>query len=430
MELRPYQKEGVCRLVKGSCLLLDEMGTGKTVQTAVALRYLQPDRVLIVCPLSMVNVWLEELAKWYPREGFTRWSQTSACTGPARLVTNFERIPADQSFDILVVDEAHKIKNRKAQRSLLCRKVARQSRATWLLTGTPILNRADEMWHLLHLVDRKRFSSYWKFVTEWCEQRSSRWSKSGIEILPGVPQHKQKGFARMLEPYIMRRTKADVKLELPKVTRQVHWLDMEKTQAQLHKDILHELKVDIEDGKTLTVANLLARTLYARRCAVSPLLMGGQGEGSKFWALAELLEGLEGSKVVVFSQWTEPLFRYAEKHCSAGHYWFYHGGMSERGRKLDLEAWRKASCGTLFATIGAGGVGLTLTEANTAIIMDEPWVPAETDQAIARLDRIGQKEPVTVHFLRCRNSIEEWVCDKVGNKRAMIAAIEQAISQL
>lgn len=434
MQLYPYQKEGVCRLVKGSCLLLDEPGLGKTVETVVALRYLKPERVLIVCPKSMVDTWLTELDKWWSEGGFERcptpksWSALG--TGSVRLVVNFEGVKAQGPFDVIVVDEAHKIKNRKAMRSILCRSVVRGAKVTWLLTGTPILNRADEIWHLLHMVDRRKFSSYWKFAETWCAQEPCRWSKSGISILPGVATGKERAFAKMLEPYVIRRTKQEVGLELPPVTRQVHWLEMEKSQAELHRVIMHAIKVQVSEGKVLTVANVLARTIYARRCAVSPLLVGGQCEGTKFWALSDLLDSLEGQKVVVFSQWTEPLFKFAEKHCGKDDHWFLHGQMSERSRTSEIAHWKGAKVGTLFATIETGGVGLTLTEASTAIFLDEPTPPALTNQAIARLDRIGQKKPVTIHFLRCKDSIEEWWSDLNGSKTKMVDRINQELSRL
>lgn len=441
MNLHRYQIEGVHRLVRGNLLLTDEMGLGKTVQVAVALRWLKPKRCLIVCPKSMINTWLEELEKWYPGGGFERWKSLHlpAENPVVRLVTNYENVPMESlSWDILVVDEAHKIKNRKAMRSISVRLNAKKCEKVWLLTGTPILNSVEEIWHLAWLIDRKAFSSRWRFIEEWCNTGLSSWSHSGIKVLPGVKQGREEEFARMLAPYMLRRTKVDVGLQLPPVTVQEHWLDMTELQALYHRGCMTELKIGIETLEPLTIKNMLTRTLYARRCAVSPMCLGVGEGGAKFEALADLLEGCD-DRVVVFSQWKDPLFKFVDQYMKCGgantgykrNCYFLHGDMSEVARTKEINSWKTSKVpGVLFATLGTGGVGLTLTESATAIFLDESWVPAETEQAIARLNRIGQTRPITVHKLICKKSIEETVYKVLGNKQAMIDRINEEIARL
>lgn len=431
LTLYPYQISGVQRLVKGSCLLLDEMGLGKTVEVAVALRYLQPERVLIACPKTLIPVWLEELEKWYPGSEF-QYTPSSGYVpnrGIVRRVTNYERLSeyTKARFDCFVIDEGQAVKHRRAQRSGFARQIANASSVTWILTGTPISNRADEIWHLLYLTDRKSFGSYWRFVNQWCATKESRWSKSGIEILPHLKVGCEKAFAEMLSKYSIRRTKREVGLQLPAVTRQTLWLEMEPEQKRLHDDLMQELLVEIEEGKTLTVLNVLARTVHARRCAVSPLLLGSKCEGVKFDALQTLLDGLNGEHSVVFSQWTEPFQRYSNLRKPEAYY--LTGLQSPKDREKNIADWRENG-GPLFATIGTGGVGLTLTEAATVIFLDTPWVPTEIEQAIARLDRVGQKRPVNVYFLQCKDSVEEQVVRALGDKERLITLVNEELRKL
>ena len=402
------------------------MGLGKTVQVAYALSVLKPNKVKIVCPLSMVNTWLTELEKWWPEGGFSK------CPGGNRVILHYEGLKAASPADVIIFDEAHRLKNRKSQRSKTARQLSSKSGRVWLLTGTPIMNRAEEMWHLLHLIAPKQFTSYWNFVYEHCLTAPSRWSSSGVEILPGV--RNEQSFARMLAPHSLRRTKLEVKLDLPKVTRQEHWLDMLPEQAALHKEILSELKVEICQGQKLTIYNTLTRTIRARQCATDPRVLGVSFSGCKQQALADLLEGLD-EKVIVFSQWSKPLHSLFNevrqgKSKERSHYWL-HGQQSEVVRSMEITSWRKSKePSVLLATIGAGGVGLTLTEASTVIFLDTTWVPAEIEQAIARVDRVGQEKPVTVHFLLAKGSVEQAVWKLLGQKTKMVEAINAEIEML
>lgn len=430
--LYPYQETGARRLAEGSCLLLDDMGLGKTVMTCVALARTEPPRVLIACPKQMIDVWIKELEECWPGSNFAApksFSGSATPNVPARAVVNYEKLRdcmMGAPFDVFVIDEGHKVKNRRAQRSTWSRHLAHAANVVWILTGTPILNRPDEIWHLLHLAFRCQFSSYWRFVDRWIATAASRWSKSGVEVLPRIKAGMEDAFAEMLHPYTIRRTKAMVGLDLPAVTRQVFNLEMKADQRQLHDEILTQLLVEVGEGKTLTVSNVLARSIYARRACVSPSLVGADGGSCKLDMLSEILESLEGQPVVVFSQWSEPLVRLHDAYPKSN---LIHGGLSDSWRKKELEDWRKYG-GPLFITTGTGGVGLTLTEAAYCVFLDEPWTPAEVEQAVARLDRIGQTRPVTAYFLRCKKSIEQDVVRALGNKTKLVELINQRLEAL
>lgn len=419
MELYDYQKTGVERLLAGSLLLCDEMGLGKTVMVCEALRQLAPKRAIIICPLSLKSMWEDTLHKCYP----FWWETTKVYTFYHARTAISENVDYPEPIDVLIVDEAHFIKNKKAERGVQIKQLARLSKKTWLLTATPMPNNAAELWNPLSCIEPQTFKSYWNFVQAWCNVLPNPHSKLGYEVAPGVRDEKE--FAAMLAPRMLRRTKEVVGLQLPKVTRQTIRMDCTVPQRRLYNEVMRELLVEVTHGKTLTIQNAAVRTLRARQVCVSPTILGGTDWGQKFAALHQLLEN-QLVRPVIFSQWSGALELVQESGVDG---YFLHGGLTTQARDHILTAWR-LDTKPLLATIGVGGVGLNLVESDTCIFLDVPWVPAEIEQAIARLDRIGQKKPISVVFLQTRGTIEEVVEKTLGNKAAMVDAINTEIEAL
>lgn len=421
---RPDQEIGVERLLKGSLLLADEPGCGKTAQVCLALSRLPLNyRVGIVVRQTLIPTWFRELDMWFPNHGFERWILGQP--KPARFITHFETLAPYKNkkvktpyLEVLVVDEAHDIKNRKAQRSNNVHRLAKTSGAVWLLTGSPVLNRADELWYLLHTIAPKMFTSYWQFVQKWQNAKPGKygwvWDRHTNDPV---------ALGKELSAYVLRRPLEGV----PDCIRSVVPLEMTTTQRKLYKDVSKQLRTEIEGGNPITITNLLTRTTRLRQISVTPRIVGVAEDGIKFRWLQERIDDTD-DKIVLFSQWSTPL-KQLEVPLAKHGYSLVTGDTKPEDRETIINDWRTSDKRILALTQGIGGVGLTLTESATVILLDESWTPNENDQAISRLVRHGQKRKVVAYIPRCVDSVEEHVADLNFEKRVAADTIMEQLEK-
>lgn len=408
MKLYPYQLEGVSYLQKGSGILADEMGLGKTVTALSAAFQMKVAAVTVICPLAVCSVW-EKHVELLDRPEY--------CT--VTIVPYSQLLKAPMQGSILIVDEGHYVKNRKALRTKAVKTIAKGYRTIWILTGTPYVNHVADYWSLLNICYPRIFSSYWRYVDIWCCYEWSPWG-SRKKLLPDAREPKH--FAEMLQKYVLRRTKEEVGINLPKVTEILLSIPMTSAQTKHHRDAMREIVLHIAE-KNWHISNAAVAYTRARQVAVDPRLLGAEQAGSKIPVLCDLLEEAS-SRLVVFSEFTESL-KVANKEFPG---WFYHGGLNEAQRNNVLSAWKADSqMRPLYLSRSAGGIGITLTEAHTCVFIDEPWTAADREQAVARLHRIGQKNPVTVYSLRSIRSVEDHVVELQEGKRDALAKIHRAL---
>lgn len=408
LRLYPYQELGVQRLLLGNCILADEMGLGKTV-TALSAAFRGGHRqITVVCPLAAVGVWQEHV-EMIPQLGsvtIVPYSRLGQC--PIR-------------GGLLICDEFHFCKNRKALRSSAIKRIARNYGTIWGLTGTPYVNHAADYWSLLNIIYPKDFKSYWKFVDLWCCYEFSPFTAMHKKVLPGAKD--PAGFSAMLERYVLRRTKEQVGLQLPKVTEVVRHIPMTLQQSGYHKAALKEILLEME-AKNWLLPNAAVAYTRARQIAIDPRILGAVEGGGKISALANMCE--EGERVIVFSEFVEAL-KIANSTYPG---YLYHGGLSSVQRGILLKKWRcDPDLKPLYMSRAAGGVALTLTESAVCVFLDEPWTSTDRAQAVARLVRIGQKRPVTVYSLRSVGSVEEHVLELQTGKRDAIAAVHDLLTE-
>jgi SNF2 family DNA or RNA helicase len=409
----PYQLEGIAFLMpRHAALLADEMGLGKTVQTLLSLRLLfhagLVQRVLIVCPKPLVFNWCRELRNWsvdLPFEVITgdnaarrRTWLVSNC--PLKLV-NYEILTRDAAileeepvrFDVVVLDEAQRIKNRESKTAQAARAI-RRSRS-WALTGTPIENRPDDLVNIFAFVDADR-------------------------IPPETP-------ARQLPKYtadcILRRTKEDVLTDMPpKVIRDAV---LELTPAQRESYDLAEKDGIIrlnELGDTISVQHVFELVMRLKQiCNFDP----ATGESAKLERLQADLEEVadSGRKAIIFSQWVSPLEVLARELGALGVVQF-HGKVPAKERGAVLERFRNdPKVHVILMSYGTGSVGLNLQFANYVFLFDRWWNPAVEDQAIGRAHRIGQKNPVIVTRFMTQGTIENRIAEVLDAKRRLFEEV-------
>jgi SNF2 family DNA or RNA helicase len=405
----PYQLEGIAFLMpRHAALLADEMGLGKTMQTILAIRLLFQSgmvrRALLVCPKPLVFNWIRELQLWsgdLPFEvigGDTQARRASwlVSNSPLKLV-NYEIITRDADvlqeegakFDLVVLDEAQRIKNYDSKTAQVVRSIQRDR--AWALTGTPIENRPEDLANIFAFVDPGR--------------------------VPADTPAKQ--LPRLTGDCILRRTKEAVQSDMP--PKVVQDLCLELTPAQREAYDLAEKDGVIRLnalGETVTVQHVFQLVMRLKQiCNFDPLT----GSSAKLEQLVADMEEVaeNGRKAIVFSQWVEPLEVIAKALAPFGPLQF-HGKIPgpERPRILD-QFKADPTKHVILMSYGTGSVGLNLQFTEYVFLFDRWWNPAIEDQAINRAHRIGQKNTVYVKRFTIENSIEKRIAEVLERKRQL-----------
>lgn len=443
IRLRSYQLEGVNWLVQcfhcqNGCILGDEMGLGKTCQTIALLIYLvgrlnDEGPFLVLCPLSVLSNWKEEMERFAP--GLSCVTYTGDKEERARLqqdlrqesgfhvlLTTYEICLKDASFlksfswSVLAVDEAHRLKN---QSSLLHRTLSEFSAVfRLLLTGTPIQNSLRELYSLLCVVEPDLFcrEQVEDFVQRY--QDIEKESKSASEL------------HRLLQPFLLRRVKAQVATELPKKTEVVVYHGMSALQKKYYKAILMK-DLDAFENETAKKVKLQNILTQLRKCVDHPYLFDGVepepfevGEhlieaSGKLHLLDRLLAFLYsgGHRVLLFSQMTHMLDILQDYMDYRGYsYERVDGSVRGEERHLAIKNFGNQPIFVFLLSTRAGGVGMNLTAADTVIFVDSDFNPQNDLQAAARAHRIGQNKSVKVIRLIGRDTVEEIVYRKAASK--------------
>lgn len=441
IQLRDYQLDGVhwltqCLENQEGCILGDEMGLGKTCQTISLLLYIsaalgKKGPFLVVSPLSVMENWRKEMESFAPslevlcyqgdKERRAEIQQDAKTKEFHVLLTTYEMCLRDASFfkmwkwQALVVDEAHRLKN---QNSLLHQTLVEFSiRFRVLLTGTPIQNNLQELYSLLCFIQPSVFTAdeTETFVNCYSDVQKQRELAAELQSI--------------LEPFLLRRVKSEVALDLPKKTELVMYHGMTALQKKYYKAILMK---DLEAfGNEAGKTRLLNILVQLRKCVIHPYLFDGvepepfvMGEhlveaSGKFCLLDNMLSYLHkgGHRVLLFSQMTRTL-DILQDYLEYRSYSYERLDGSVRGEERNL-AVKNFSTNDIFVFLlstKAGGVGMNLTAADTVIFMDTDFNPQNDLQAAARCHRIGQNRPVKIIRLLARDTVEEIMYSRAVSK--------------
>ncbi|XP_074119361.1 chromodomain-helicase-DNA-binding protein 1-like isoform X1 [Sminthopsis crassicaudata] len=449
IRLRPYQLAGVNWLIQRfqlqhGCLLGDEMGLGKTCQTIALLIYFtgslkKKGPFLILCPLSVLSNWKEEMERFAPglsckvyigdKEERARLQQELKKDVFHVLLSTYELCLKDAAFlktfswNILVVDEAHRLKN---QSSLLYRTLSEISvDFSLLLTGTPIQNNLQELYSLLSFVEPSLFpkNQLGDFIQYY--QNIEKEANSATEL------------HQLLQPFLLRRVKAEVAAELPKKTEVVLYHGMTALQKKYYKAILMKDLDAFENevAKKVKLQNILSQL---RKCVGHPYLFEGvepepfeigdhliEASG-KLLLLDKLLSFLytRDHRVLLFSQMTHMLDILQDYLDYRGYsYERLDGSVRGEERFLAIKNFGQQPIFVFLLSTKAGGMGMNLTAADTVIFVDSDFNPQNDLQAIARAHRIGQKKSVKVIRLIGRDTVEEIIYRKAMSKLRLTNAV-------
>ncbi|WP_397570945.1 DEAD/DEAH box helicase [Schlesneria sp. T3-172] len=410
----PYQYEGIGWLFShSSALLADEMGLGKTMQTITAIRLLvrsgQARRVLLVCPKPLLPNWQREFQTWAEELPFVvvegdseRRKLTWTMPGVPVLIANYESLVRDfaafgegefPKFDLIVLDEAQRIKNRTSRTAVTARALPR--RRSWALTGTPIENRPEELGALYEF----------------------------LEVVPPNATPDLRQLQSLAKQFILRRTKNLVMKDMPPRLDRDAYLELLPAQKHAYEMAEKEGVIHLNElGDSITVQHVFELVLRLKQITnFDPLT----GESSKLERLEADMEEIaaSGGKAILFSQWTKVIDWLAKPMEKYGAL-VYHGGIPHKQREPILARFKEdPDAHLLMMSYGTGAVGLNLQFAGYVFLFDRWWNPAIEDQAINRAHRIGCKSQVIVTRFISKDTIEERIDKVLTEKRELFAAI-------
>jgi len=441
--LRAYQRQGLdwmqfLREHELAGILADDMGLGKTVQVLAHLlvekhagRMDRPS--LVVAPTSLMANWRLEAARFTPAlsllilQGPGRRTRLGAMAEHDVVVTTYPLLARDEAllkahaFHLLILDEAQFIKNPRSKAAQIAS--ALEARHRLCLTGTPMENHLGELWSLFHFLlpgllgERALFSRIFRTPIE---KHASRAHSAQL--------------AARVRPFLLRRTKEQVAVELPPKTEMTQVVELHDAQRDLYEAIrlaMHERvrKEVARKGLARSQIVILDALLKLRQVCCDPRLLPGRAAAgvtasAKREALSDMLDELlaERRRILLFSQFTSMLELIEEDLRRKGAAWVKLTG-STRDRLTPVQRFQDGEVPLFLISLKAGGTGLNLQAADTVIHYDPWWNPAVEQQATDRAHRIGQNKPVFVYKLIAAGSVEEKILALQERKRALAQGI-------
>jgi len=432
LEYLPFQKAGIAYcLTHENILLADEMGLGKTIQCIGVINAANLQKVLVICKASLKINWKREIEKWLVTRRKVEILNGGSLTDVGVVIVNYEQLRKHRDFllseewDLMVVDEAHFVKNPKAQRSEVTYEIAKEkAKKKIFVTGTPIPNRPVELFPLANLLNAEFAKEFWPYVKRYCDAKRSDsgygWDFNGSSNLEELQQ-------KLRESIMIRRLKKDVMPELPAKRRQV--VELTADSAELRR--LVGQQVGRFDAFNKKVEALRRKRNEARdgddeetfKATVKELR---EFQRAEFAEMAKIRHQTALAKVPQVIQYVKEMLEEVEKVAVFGHHQdviekitaafageavFLHGGLNPNQKQAAVDAFQNDPSVKVFVgSIQAAGVGLTLTAASNAVFAEQDWVPANLTQAEDRLHRIGQFDSVNVYHLVVNGSFD---CDLI-----------------
>ena len=458
--LFPYQKAGVIEIINaGRVLLADDMGLGKTIQAIAAVeiftRYFDVTKVLIICPTSLKYQWKSEIRKFagrdacvveglvhkrknlYQRKDFYKIISYGVVRNDTELINAWEA-------DLIIIDEAQRIKNWKTLTAKSVKKI--QSEYTIITTGTPLENRIDELHSIVEYIDRYKLGPLFRFL--YNHQVLDEYGKLiGYKDLRSIN--------KTLEDIMIRRTKKEIIDQLPGRIDKNFYVEMTPEQKSDHWDYYNVVarlaNKWIQQGYLSEEERqqLLICLNCMRMVSDSTYILNKRtNSGNKINELRSIIQEITedpGNKIVIFSQWKrmfDLLTRELDKMDLE--YEYLNGDVPAGQRKTIIERFQSDQALKLFLSTDAGGVGVNLQSANIVINVDLPWNPAVLEQRIGRIYRLGQKKHVQVYNFISKFSIEhrilflldfkkeifKGVLDEGGEDRVMLEGFLQSVKAM
>ena len=418
-----HQKESIQKLVENKKFILaDDMGLGKTTSTIIAALESGAKKVLIICPATLKINWKREIENYSDKTVFIAEGKNFS-TEHDFVIINYDIIKnfhdskkKDDSqilranFDLVVVDEAHYIKNATALRTKLINDIVKKVDRIWLLTGTPMTSRPIDYYNLLSLVDSPVAKNWMAYAIRYCQ--GYQFNVGGRKVWNVMGASNLEELRDRTLGLTLRRLKEDV-LDLPdKIITPVYLRLKSKEYEEVMGEYYNWYEKNPEESKSLTVQ-------FTKLTKVRQIIAD-----EKITQTIELAENIieQDKKVIIFCNFTNSLNKIVEHFGKS--VVKVDGSMSKHERQHSVDSFQENDKVKVFVgNIKAAGVGLTLTAAEAVIMNDLSFLPSDHSQAEDRAYRYGQKNNVLVYYPIFENTIEGIIYDILNNKKQVIATV-------
>ena len=426
-----HQEEGIKFLLKNKkCILGDSMGLGKTYQSIVAALEIDAERVLIVCPSSLKINWQREIENFCEDVSIIKgkhWDPNRFTIMNYDILKNFHTIEergkkyeewelrreiVDFNPDLIILDEAHFVKNHKSIRGKILNDISKRFKIErfWLLTGTPIANRPMDYYNLLSIIESPVTNNWVHYAKTYCDGMRFRKGNKFIWVTTGASNLEE--LASKTRRTILRRNKEDV-LDLPEklITPVYLELQNESEYKSVWDDYMSQRKLDGKKGNP--AKDLVEMTLLRTFIAMETVP----------YSIEKTEEALElGKKTIIFCNFNDEMDSFINhfgSKCVS-----VRGGMTDKQKQQSVDRFQEDdSCMVFVGQIKAAGVGLTLTKAEIVIMNSLDWVPGTHEQAEDRAYRIGQKETVNIYYMLIDKTIDTLMWYILNEKKKVIGTI-------
>ena len=418
-----HQKESIQKLVENKKFILaDDMGLGKTTSTIIAAIEANAKKVLIICPATLKINWKREIENYsdksvYIAEGKNFNIESDYVIINYDIIKNFhdpkkktDSQILNSNFDLVIVDEAHYIKNASAQRTKLINDIVKSVERIWLLTGTPMTSRPIDYFNLLSLVDSPVAKNWMAYAIRYCQ--GYQFNVGGRKVWNIMGASNLEELRDRTASTILRRLKEDV-LDLPdKIITPVYLRLKSNLYEEVMGDYYNWYEKNPEESKSLTVQ-------FTKLTKIRQIIAD-----EKISQTIELAENIieQGKKVIIFCNFTDSLNKICEHFGKIAVK--VDGSMSKIERQNSVDNFQENEKVKVFVgNIKAAGVGLTLTAAEAVIMNDLSFLPSDHSQAEDRAYRFGQKNNVLVYYPIYENTIEAIIYDILNSKKKVISTV-------
>jgi len=426
-----HQEKGIEFLLKNKkCILADDMGLGKTLQSIVAALECGAERILVVCPSSLKINWMREIQNFCKDVSIIKgkyWDDNKFTIINYDILKNFHTIEergkkyedweirreiVDYNPDLIILDEAHFVKNHKSIRGKILKDISKKfsPERIWLLTGTPIANRPMDYYNLLSIIDCPVTNNWVYYARRYCE--GMRFKKGGKYIWVTTGASNLEELSNKTKKRILRRKKEDV-LDLPdKLTTPVY---LELQNVDGYKNVWNEYltKRKLEGKKGNPFKELVEMTLLRTFIAMETVP----------YTIEKTEEALElNKKTIIFCNFNDEMDAFIRHFGDKAV--CLRGGMTDKQKQLSVDRFQEDdNCMVFIGQIKAAGVGITLSAAEIVIMNSLDWVPGNHEQAEDRAYRIGQNKTVNIYYMLIDDTIDTLVWNILNEKKKIIGTI-------
>ena len=426
-----HQKEGIeFLLTHNKCILADDMGLGKTYQSIVGALECGAERILVICPSSLKINWMREIQNFCEDVSIIKgkyWDPAKFTIINYDILKNFHTIEergkkyedweirreiVEYNPDLIILDEAHFVKNHKSIRGKILKNIATKfsPERIWLLTGTPIANRPMDYYNLLSIIECGVANNWVHYARTYCE--GIRFKKGGRYIWVTTGASNLQELNNKTKRTILRRKKDDV-LDLPEKLSTPIYLELENVDG--YKNVWNEYlaKRKLEGKKGNPFKELVEMTLLRTFIALETVP----------YTIEKTEEALElGKKTIIFCNFNDEMDAFIRHF--GGKCVCLRGGMSDKQKQLAVDRFQEdENCMVFIGQIKAAGVGITLSAAEIVIMNSLDWVPGNHEQAEDRAYRIGQNKTVNIYYMLIDDTIDTLVWDILNEKKKIIDTI-------